>query len=402
MAPALRIRGLSPDARRRLATALRRTRTGLARLAGGAVRRLLAGGATPRERPLTDYKAPNLWLDYRAGFVRRGLPGELLRRAVGGPPTYRQAQATAVGLSRAATLSIVPMAVRVAGRAPDPWPRAAAAALLLLSPLTCSLLGLDVGRYDAVGALALALMAARSVWLPLPLPLGAALLGTAVGLATASEEFLLAVLAPTAMAAVGAAVPAGTSRLRRLTVVGAVLGPGAVVAAASLLVPAPKGALRAAREEAARAGVGPAGPMGDALDALDRGPVENLAFFRLFRPAAVVLSLGLWGGLYGLTASALRALLGAGDGYRALVAVHTVVGAALSGVGTDFRRWWGLALLGLVASVGLADPAVGEHPASPAAVAGAAALALAGLAVRDLEVYPWGGPRADPSLRRAG
>jgi hypothetical protein len=380
---------------------LRRAREGVVNRARRVARWLGAVriGTTPA---LTDYKAPNYWLDYRCGFVRRGLPGELLRRMVGGTPTHRQVTVFAAGLSQAAALSVVPMAIQVSRRAPDRLHQVVAATLLVLSPLTSSLLLYDVGRYDAVGVLVLALLvAARSVWARLPLPVAAVLLAAGVGLATATEEFLFAVVAPAAAAAVRSAGGPDLSPGRRLLLLCAVLAPGAAVAGVSLLVPAPRAALHAARDEATRAGVGPPGVMGDALAALDRSLVENLAFFRLFEPTPIVQSLTLWSGLYLVTAMLLGRLLGPRRSYHALAGVQGVVGAALCTVGADFRRWWGLALLGLVATIGLLEPdeSVGSVDAVPTRVAvGAALLTLAGLRLRHITVYPWGPVRVDRAL----
>jgi hypothetical protein len=384
----------------------------VARLGGTARRlgRLVADHLPPAVRgapgrSLTGYKAAGYWLDYRSGFGRRGLPGEVLRRVAGGPPTYAQVERTAMVLARGSASSFVPMAVEAALRAPGRLPRAVAAGLLLSSPLTCGLLLHDVGRYDAVGVLALALLSTgRAVWLRPPLPVGAALLAGAVAVAVASEEFLLAVLTPTAIAAVDRlAREHRASRTARRWLLGGVLAPGALVAGASLLVPAPRDAVAAARAEAARAGVEPPGPMGDSLSALERGLVENLAFFRLFRPTAVGLSLGLWAGVYSVTAGVLGTLLGAGaDGrYRRTTTVHALVATALSTAGADFRRWWGLALTGLVSTVVLAEPAGPPEPVPVAAIAAAVGLAVAGVAFRDPRVHPWGPIRVDraPPLR---
>ncbi|SFT36360.1 hypothetical protein SAMN05660657_00439 [Geodermatophilus amargosae] len=384
----------------------------VARLGGtvGRRTRLVAGLLRPTvrnalDRPVTGYKASGYWLDYRSGFVRRGLPGEVLRRVAGGAPTYSQVERTAMGLARASALSVVPVAVEAALRAPGEVPRTVAAGLLLSSPLTCGLLLRDAGRYDAVGVLVLALMSTgRALWLPLPLPMGAALLAGAVTAAVASEEFLLAVLTPTAIAAVRRLADRhGASQTARRWILGGVLGPGALVAGASLLVPAPRDAVAAARAEAARAGAEPPGAMGDSLSAVDRGFVENLAFFRLFRPTAVGLSLGLWAGLYTVTADVIGKLLGAGaDGrYRLAASAHALVATALSAAGVDFRRWWGLALTGLVSTVVLVEPTGPPEPVSVAAIAAAVALAVAGVAFRDPRVHPWGPLRVDraPPLR---
>jgi hypothetical protein len=380
-----------------------------ARACAGTVRDALAALLPARARgtairPLTDYKASNYWLDYRFGFVRRGLPGEALGRVVGGSPTYRQVEVTAVGLSRAAALSILPMALRATRRAPRGLARAAATALLVLSPLSSSLLLHDIGRYDAVGVLTLALLAVAQPGLRrLPVSVGAAVLAAVVAAAVATEEFLFAVVAPAAVAA-AALLPRGRELRvdQRMLLVASVLVPGAVVAAASLVVPASAGALQRARDEATRAGVGPPDPaMGDALAALGRGLRENLAFFHLFEPTAVVLSLALWAGLYVVTAKVLGRLLGVGDAqqYRVVVGMHALVGAALSAVGADFRRWWGLALLGLVATLGVLEtPADVDERVSPAALGAAVVLALAGLGLRDETVYPRGRLRLENAL----
>jgi hypothetical protein len=349
---------------------------------------------------VSDYKAPNYWLDYRRGFVRRGLPGELLRRIVGGPPTKRQVEAVAVGLSRAAALSVVPMAVRAGRHAPRGLPRAAATALLVLSPLSCSLLLHDTGRYDTVGVLALGVLAgvgSARRWLPAPV--GTALAAAAVCVATATEEFLLAVVAPAAVVAVSGSVSgsgSAGSRTRRSLRRGVVLAPGAALAAASLLVPAPPAALHTAREQATRAGVGAPGAMGDTLSAVDRSLVQNLAFFRLFEPGAVAVALALWAGFYAATTAVLGRLLGGGT-YRTWVALHAAPAAALCAVGTDFRRWWGLGFLGLVATLAAHEPTDRPEP-GPGPVAGAALLALVGWALRDVRVYPGGPLRLDATL----
>jgi hypothetical protein len=387
---------------RRAATRLGRVRAAVGRLTRLVVRLLPSAGRGGLPRPVTDYKAPNYWLDYRAGFVRRGLPGEVLRRVAAGSPTYRQMERTALGLSRASAMSIVPMALEASLRAPGRLPRVVASGLLLSSPLTCTLLLHDVGRYDAIGVLVLALLStARAAWLALPLPVSAVLLAGAVSVAVASEEFLLAVLAPTALAAVSR-----LSRRHQLSPVagswllGGVLGPGALLAGASLLTPAPRDALVAAREEAAQAGVEPPGAMGDALSALDRGYVENLAFFRLFRPAAVGLSCGLWAGFYFVTAGILGKVLGvkAGGQYRLVVAAHALVATALSTAGADFRRWWGLALMGVVSTLVLLEPPAPPQPVTVTALAAAVALGLAGIAPRDMRVHPWGPVQVDRVL----
>jgi hypothetical protein len=372
------------------------------RLARPVVRLLPPAGRGGLARPVTDYKGPNYWLGYGSGFVRRGLPGEVLRRLVGGSPTYRQMECTGVALSRAAALSVVPLAVQVGLRAPGTLPRVVTSGLLVTSPLTCSLLLHDVGRYDTIGVLVLALAStARSAWLRLPLPVSAVLIAAAVSAAVASEEFLLAVLAPTVAVAVHLlGRHHGMTRHGQLGLLGGVLGPGAAIAWASLSTPVPADALTSARAEAIRAGVRPAGPIGDALAALNRGLIENMAYFRLFGRIPIALSSVLWSGFYFLTARVTKKLLGSGAGeqYSPLVTAHALVAAALSVAGVDFRRWWGLALMGLMSAVSLTDRSSIGEPVGSAALAGAIALAVAGVLPRDQRVHPWGRIRVDRAL----
>jgi hypothetical protein len=140
--------------------------------------------------------------------------------------------------------------------------------------------------------------------------------------------------------------------------------------------------------------------MGDALAALDRGLVENLAFFRLFEPAAVALALALWAGLYHVTTAVLADLLGSAGGgnYRIQAGLHATIGAALCAVGADFRRWWGLAFLGLTATVAAREPEGSSRSPAPGAVARGAALDVVGLIFRNMRVYPGGQLRIDRVL----
>lgn len=394
--------------RRSGASAALTARVGTRRATAAAIRLARPVGG-PAARPVTDYNAPHYWLDYRAGFVRRGLPGAVLRSLLGRPPAYRDVTHAGVVLSGAAVASVVPLAVRASRLAPGRLPAVLATTALVLSPLTCTLLVRDTGRYDAVGVVGLGVIAAvPGAWSALPLPAGAAALATTVAVATACEEFLLGVLAPVALGGAGllarrhAVSPPGA-----LLLAGAVLAPGVLVAAASLLVPTPVEVVAAARAEARAAGVHPPGVMGDAVAAVERSLVENLTFFRLFEPRAVGGALVLWSGLYGLTAALLGRLLAPPPGYGVLVAVFAAVGAVLSALGTDFRRWFGLALLGLVATLAL-DPERLQAARGPAAsppplraVGEAAALVAAGLAVRALPVYPWGRVREGVALPAA-
>jgi hypothetical protein len=82
--------------------------------------------------------------------------------------------------------------------------------------------------------------------------------------------------------------------------------------------------------------------------------------------------------------------MGAGGQYRLVVATHALVATALSTAGADFRRWWGLALMGVVSTLVLLEPSAPPQPVTVTALAAAVALGVAGIAPRDMRVHPWG------------
>ncbi len=344
--------------------------------------------------PVLHWKLAQYWLDYEFGFVRRALPGELLSRVTGGPPgSVALVQAVGTGLTVAAALAVVPLALRFAGRARGTATRLLVVATLLVSPLTVALLLHDLGRYDGVGVLVLAALVVASGWRRLPTWAGTGLVAVLLAGATATEEFLVALLAPAALART--ALLAGTAERSRAWIHPAVaVGPAVAVAAASLLVPPPGQALAVARQRAEAAGVGPLRGWGDALSAVDRGLTENVGFFDLFGAAEVIGTLMLWATVWASTVALLTRLLGTTRDrwWWALVVWFAAVALALSAVGVDFRRWFGLALLGLVAAATLVRPEPAREPQAlppgPGALSAFILLAVLGVRTADLPVVP--------------
>src|SRR5690242_7206753 len=74
---------------------------GSALLTGHSLLRQVFGGWLIASNNTTQY-----WVSYSDGFVRRGLPGEVLRRAFGGPPTAAEAYCTAALLAVLAVVSL--------------------------------------------------------------------------------------------------------------------------------------------------------------------------------------------------------------------------------------------------------------------------------------------------------
>jgi hypothetical protein len=378
-------------------------------LALGAVGTGVVAGVQGSLRPtsVTAYKAPQYWLDYSSGFVRRGFPGHVLRRVTGGAPTLAQVNVTGSALSVAAALSLVPLACATASHSAHELEALLLLAVLLTSPLSVSLLLHDRGRFDTVGVLSLsALACGSSGWLRLPTGISATAASALVAIGCASEEFLLGLLAPVALArgallAEHRSCAPGAALLLNV----GILAPGAAVTLASALLPPSPAAVEAARREARRQGVLPDPHLGDALDAVARNVVENLAFFRLFAPSAVVRGLLLWSGFYFSTAALLGSLLTLNPrAYLGAVAYYSTFAAGLSALGVDFRRWWGLGLLGLMATVAVNPPPLNtarrrartrlRGRRALLVSASATALAVAGLLARDVIVYPRTGLRS--------
>ena len=352
-------------------------------------------------RPLTPYVAPQYWLDYDAGYVRRGLPGEVLRLLSSGrTPTYAAAEVFGVGLSLAAVLAMAVLALLLARQAPHRWSALALAAAVVVGPLGLPLLARDLGRYDAVGVLVLVALAAIP-WSRLPpvlVLLGAAALAV---VAVASEEFLVVLVVPVALAAVWPTlrrdrVPRGWAVVVAL--------PSVVVAGLSALLPAPPTVLRSALAAARAAGVPPSVPLvpgqtdHDAVSRLGYGFVENVrTYYSILTPAGVAGTTLIWAATYLVLVGLVWHLLGRSVRERAFVLLTTggaFAALALSVAGIDFRRWWTLAAVAVLCVV-LQLTCGGRRPprrTGPVVVLALAALGATGIVLQGMPAYwtvPW-------------
>lgn len=341
--------------------------------------------------PMTPYVAPLWWLGFTDGFVRRGLPGALLRLLSGGrPPSLALADAAGVGLTVAAVAALVVLAVTLARRAPDRWTAAAVAVAVLVTPLGVSQTARDLGRPDALGVL-VAVVLVTAPWARLPPLLAAVVVAALTSAAVGAEELLAALVLPLAWLALRSAFPA--SRVRWLAV-----APGLVLALLSALLPAPSTALVRARAEASAAGVPapvplPGGPPDhDAVARLGHGLLDNLvAYYATTTAVSVAVTTFVWAGAHLLLLAVVQRLLGRSLRERAfllVVAGSVAVAVALSVVGIDYRRWWALAAMGALCAVvllprGARDPVVGRGTA-----VGLVVLAVTGLLLRAMPVLP--------------
>lgn len=309
-------------------------------LAREARRLLVALGS---DQPISAYQAPLFWVDYRDGFVRRGLPGQVLSLATG-DPSYGATKTAALLILAVALVGVVGLALALARRASSWEGRVTVASLVLAAPFTMHLLVLDFGRYDAIG-IAVATLGAVAVASHRVRPwLGLVALAAGIAVATASEEFLVAYLAPLVVLA-AYRLPRRTSRA---AVAAAVLAPGAAVAAASLLLDAPPGIGASSLNAARAAGVGESIPAGnDAATLLAASRDQQLAIFDRYSSSSLLLTAVACAITFAVLALVLHHLLGRPAPKQAALVGGWVlaVSIVLSFTGVDFLRWFALAFV---------------------------------------------------------
>ena len=381
--------------------------------AAGAVVVLLTSVGTlvaraGRPHPMTPYVAPQYWLSYSDGFVRRGFPGAALRAVAGGqPPGYDLVKAAALGLAAASLVAVLVLALLLARRAGDRLAAAAVLIAVLASPLGLSHLARDVGRTDALGFVVLVALVALP-WRRLPPPLVVASVALLTSVAVASEEFLVAFVLPPAVLAVRSAL-AGR-RFGAAWVAVAVL-PALLLALLSAVTTAPAAAIARAHADARAAGVPGSVPLvggpqdHDAVSRLGYGLLDNVAdYYATTTPLRVLVTAAVWASVYLLLLGLVWLLLGGSVPDRAfllLAAGMAMVALALSVIGIDYRRWWALAA---VTALCLVLQLVRGKPGEPAHVGRGIAVALlvlttAGVLLRAMPVYPLDASHLDRLLK---
>jgi len=368
---------------------------GLVALAVLAATVVLLARRAARPSPMTPYVAPQYWLSYSDGFVRRGLHGAVLRALAGGePPTLVLVNLVAVGLTVAALVAVLVLAVALARRAPDRWTAVALAAAVVATPLGLSHVARDLGRPDTLGVV-VAVVLVTLPWARLPSPVAALAVALATSVAIGTEELLAVLVLPLGWLALRRARPGAGWRCPTLAVL-----PGLALAAVSALLPAPPAALAQARADAAAAGVPapeplPGGPPDhDAVARLGHGLLDNVtSYYATTTAASVLVTTALWAALHVLLLGVVWRLLGRSLSERTfgwLVASSAAVALALSVAGIDYRRWWALAAIGALCLVVLLTRDV-VVPAAPVGVGTAVALvvlAVSGLLLRTMPVLP--------------
>lgn len=302
-------------------------------------------------RYIADWPSTQYWVTYQFGFVRRGLPGELLRLVAGDSPGATAITVAGVLVSAVGMLAIAALAAKAARQASNRAARLGVWAVIVSSPFTFSLLTRDLGRYDALGAVA-AFLLTRVRWDGPPRRLWAPAAATAavLAVAAATQEFLPLLLVSLVALAVWQA-DGPTSLPLRATFAAASLLPALVIAGASALTaPSPK-LLDQALASASSAGVDVS--QRNAITTLTASLHEQVAYVAERGPVTVAVWIVAMAGFY-VAASGLLWRLTGRPVRRTATVVGLYLGAAalvLSVVGVDFRRWFALAFVAFLAAL---------------------------------------------------
>ena len=381
------------------------------------VRSILGG------QPITPYVAPQYWLNYDHGFVRRGLPGQVLQWvSPGHEPSRTVVDVVGVTLSVGAVLAVLALALLLARSAGSRRTRLGLVAAVVSSPLTLSLYLRDLGRVDAVGVVVLVLLVTLP-WRSWPPALVVGGLAGLTSVAVATSELLVVFVVPVTVVAAASALthwsgPDGRPwALRRRAVLWSAIAllPCLLVAGLSAALPAPTATLAEASTAARAAGVPASVPLTpelvdhDSVSRLRYGLLENVRDYYATTTAARVLGTTLlWAGLFAGLVSVVWLLLGRSLRDRTLRVLLVLFGSAavvLSVAAIDYRRWWALATVTALAMVlqltrsdtPSTDPPLQHPPPGPtwadrardrASTVLLIVLALAGVMLQSTPVWP--------------
>jgi len=340
------------------------------------VRTLRLALAGPFVRP---YQSSQYWVNYNDGFVRRGLPGSVL--TLFGGPTVSSVEVFAAITAVLAIFAMAAAAVRLFAVAHSRAAGVAAAVIVLASPFTVSLTVRDLGRYDAIGMIALVAIALVSD-IGGPRLLKSAAIAALVTVSVACEEFLLVFAGPVAVAALVHIW--GKDRARLFVVASVGLLPAAILATASVAAKPTVPYILNAIADARVAGVDLDVASLNAISALIQTPAQTLGLVAQLSVFTRVVCIFAWGVTLLASGFAVWWLVGRPiSGLLRVAAVIIGVGAlALSFVGIDYGRWWALAFVAVVAIlVVVTQDAYRPRPLNATPVAMAALIGVLGLSV---------------------
>lgn len=357
----------------------------------GLLDRILSGSI------VSSYSLSHYWVNYSDGFVRRGLPGEILV-LLGATPTVPEMVVFAAGVQLACVTGLV-MLVRGVARAVDaPQDRFFLAAFVCVSPFMFSRIG-GLGGSDSFGPIAAAIIILLSRGLPgdarSRIGRGVTLCAV-VALATAWEELLFCFTAPLAVLAL---YLLGWTARRLVWVAAAVLLPGAVLAVMSVFLRPSSTALVAAIGRARTAGLNVDLTRENSISALGQTAGNGFGNFIGTSLLTIVVFWVLCIGAFVISVPVVLRMTGQQHNRLGwlMVGVFSLASLVISLVANDYRRWWGAAFVATLAMVVMVTHGKKPHPLPlPGRTHNllACALTVAALALQQVPGWP---ARWDPS-----
>ncbi|HYP46922.1 MAG TPA: hypothetical protein VEQ66_17215 [Propionibacteriaceae bacterium] len=347
--------------------------------------------------PMTPYVAPQYWLTYEHGFVRRALLGQVVHILAGSrDPSYHLVNVVAVALSVTAVLAVVVLALMLARRVASQWTAVAVFAAVLVSPLGLPLFATDIGRSDSFGVVILVLLLCLP-WRRLATAVVVAGVAVVTAAAVAAGEYLVAPVLPAGLAVLCSAL---AGRRGRVPWTVAAITPCLLLTVMSGVVAPPLALVHQTTAAARAAGVPPAWTLvpgqrdHDSVSRLKYGFFDNLqTYYSILTPQGVVATTILWVGVYLLVVCVVWRLLGWSLVERRFLVVITVFALsalALSGAGIDYRRWWSLAVVGALGTLLQVTSGEGKRMAlhNVAVAVAMICLAVAGLLLQYMPLWP--------------
>jgi hypothetical protein len=287
---------------------------------------------------------PWFYLDYSDGFVRRGLPGELL--SLVWAPTPVSVEVVGWAISLVGVAGVIFIALRIGSLAQRPGAGLVATTLVVITPLGITTIIRDPARADYIGMAAMAamlLVATRGRQSP-AVAVGVAAFATAI--AVASQEFLIVFLTPAVVSLVYVTVraqsPVGAPGFgkRCAKLISLALLPAVALAVASAAT-RPSAAYLQNLENRSHSEQdhGAVWELGQSL----RGVVDWVLQSRGL--GAIIATTTIWLFIYLTTVVAVRVVVGRLGACYWLSATYFALMAGMSVVALDVRRWWTLGLV---------------------------------------------------------
>jgi hypothetical protein len=291
---------------------------------------------------------PWFYLDYSDGFVRRGLPGELL--GLVWAPTPVSVEVVGWAISLVGVAAVIFIALRIGSLAQRPGAGLVATTLVVITPLGITTIIRDPARADYIGMAAMAamlLVATRGRQSP-AVAVGVAAFATAI--AVASQDFLIVFLAPAVASLVYVTVrqqtPVGTPGFVKhcAKLISLALLPAVALAVASAATkPSAAYLHNLERRSHAEQDHGAVWELGQSLGGVMKWVLDIRGV------GAIIATTCIWLFIYLTTVVAIRIVVGRLGPWYWLSATYFALMAGMSVVALDVRRWWTLGLVGHLA-----------------------------------------------------